>query len=139
MANHKFESMMKMAKANNAEREIEKQKPEDVQSSETVNTEAVETVSNVEENKVAARGRKKKSGGEASVPRSSAEKGCKPGYSRHGYVLPLTMVEQISNMAKNFGYTESAVTEMLIQKGIDEVIAKHGKSCVSEKKTKELF
>ena len=137
MANHKFESMMKMAKANNAEREIEKQKPEDVQFSETVNTEAVEIVSKVD--KVPTRGRKKKSGGESPVQRSSAEKGCKPGYSRHGYVLPLTMIEQISNMAKNFGYTESAVTEMLIQKGINEVIAKHGKSCVSEKKAKELF
>lgn len=139
MANHKFESMMKMAKANNAEREIEKLKPEDVQTIETASAENVESVDKVEENKVSTKGRKKKSGGEAPAQRSSAEKGCKPGYSRHGYVLPLTMIEQISNMAKNFGYTESALTEMLIQKGIDEVIAKHGKSCVSEKKAKELF
>lgn len=147
MANHKFESMMKMAKANNAERENEKneqQKPELAAQPEVVNA-ADEITSNpgaviiTEELKPAKRGRKKQGGGEAATQRSSAERGCKSGYSRHGYVLPLTMIEQVSNLAKHFGYTESYVTEMLIQKGIDEVIAKHGKACISDKKVKELF
>lgn len=142
--NHKFESMMKMAQANTAERETSKKETETVEKPvpTSKNTEenqnSQKTVSSNDTLSDTANG-KKQGRGEAPAQRPSAEKGCKPGYSRHGYVIPLTMIEQVSNMAKYFGYTESALCEMLLQKGIDEVISKHGKECILEKKQPQLF
>lgn len=69
-----------------------------------------------------------------------AAAGCKVGYTRHTYVIPEAMVEQIKAVAQHFGITESSAAEQLIQKGIDDIEAVHGKKAVTpQKKTKSLF
>lgn len=68
-----------------------------------------------------------------------AAAGCKVGYTRHTYVIPEAMVEQIKAVSQHFGITESSAAEQLIQKGIDGIEAIHGKKAVTPQKAKSLF
>ena len=68
-----------------------------------------------------------------------AAAGCKVGYTRHTYMLPKTMIEQIKAVSQFFGITESSSAEQLIQKGLEAIEAVHGKKAVTLQKSKSLF
>lgn len=136
-ANRKFDALLGKAASNGENRKQEiaetAQQSSVEKQDEKKTTEEVKTVVKKE-----TRGRKKRVGVDDSK-RPSAERGCKIGYERHGFVLPSVMIEQVKNLAKRFGQTESAIAESLLQKGIDEAIAKHGESCVKGVKVKSVF
>ena len=46
-----------------------------------------------------------------------AARGCKPGYTRHTYVLPLKMIEQVKAVAYFFNCSEVSAAEQILQKG----------------------
>jgi len=68
-----------------------------------------------------------------------AAAGCKAGYTRHTYVLPEQMINQIKAVSQFFGITESSATEQLVQKGLEAIISTHGKEAVTLQKPKSLF
>ena len=68
-----------------------------------------------------------------------AAAGCKVGYTRHTYMLPKTMVEQIKAVSQFFGITESSSAEQLIQKGLEAIEAINSKKAVTLQKSKSLF
>ena len=68
-----------------------------------------------------------------------AAAGCKVGYTRHTYMLPQKMIEQIKAVSQFFGITESSSAEQLIQKGLEAIEAVHGKKAVTLQKSKSLF
>lgn len=68
-----------------------------------------------------------------------AAAGCKVGYTRHTYMLPKTMIEQIKAVSQFFGITESSSAEQLIQKGLEAIEAVHGKKAVTLQNSKSLF
>lgn len=68
-----------------------------------------------------------------------AAAGCKIGYTRHTYMLPKTMIEQIKAVSQFFGITESSSAEQLVQKGLEAIEAVHGKKAVKLQKSKSLF
>ena len=68
-----------------------------------------------------------------------AAAGCKVGYTRHTYMLPKTMIEQIKAVSQFFGITESSSAEQLIQKGLEAIESGHGKKAVTLQKSKSLF
>ena len=68
-----------------------------------------------------------------------AAAGCKVGYTRHTYMLPKTMIEQIKAVSQFFGITESSSAEQLIQKGLEAIEAVHGKKAVTLQPSKSLF
>lgn len=68
-----------------------------------------------------------------------AAAGCKVGYTRHTYMLPKTMIEQIKAVSQFFGITESSSAEQLIQKGLEAIEAVHGKKAVTLQESKSLF
>lgn len=69
----------------------------------------------------------------------AAERGCKKGYARHTYILPIEVIEQIKNMSINLGLPETAIVEQLLSRSIKEVVQKHGKKIVDSDKKKSLF
>ena len=77
------------------------------------------------------------------APSKRAVKGaaarCKVGYTRHTYMLPKAMIEQIKAVSQFFGITESSSAEQLIQKGLEAIEAVHGKKAVTLQKSKSLF
>ena len=149
MANKKLDTLMQMGVKNQQKRESEIREAE---VSATTNNEkgggettpAEEESKTTEKKKQASiakketRGRKPRAG-VPDAERPSAERGCKEGYERHGYVLPSTVISQIKNLAKHFNMTESAVTELLLQQGIKAAIKKHGKDCVEEQRVGGLL
>ena len=68
-----------------------------------------------------------------------AAAGCKVGYTRHTYMLPKTMIEQIKAVSQFFGITESSSAEQLIQKGLEAIESVQGKKAVTLQKSKSLF
>lgn len=70
---------------------------------------------------------------------ASAETGCRPGYSRHTYILPVEVIEQIRNIASYCKQSESSTVEELLKKGIDDAIARNGRQIVREIRKKSLF
>lgn len=149
MANKKLDTLMQMGVKNQQKRESEIREAE---VSATTNNEkgggettpAEEESKTTEKKKQASTAKKETRGRKprAGVPdaeRPSAERGCKEGYERHGYVLPSTIILQIKNLAKHFNMTESAVTELLLQQGIKAAIKKHGKDCVEEQRVGGLL
>ena len=149
MATKKLDTLMQMAGKNQQKRESEIREAE---VSLTTNLEEgreetapVQKEKATSDNKKQASTAKKETRGRkprAGVPdseRPSAERGCKEGYERHGYVLPSTIISQIKNLAKHFNMTESAVTELFLQRGIKAAIKKHGKDCAEEQRVGGLF
>ena len=68
-----------------------------------------------------------------------AARGCKPGYTRHTYVLPEQMINQVKAVAQFFCCSEVSAAEQLIQKGLDDIRKKHGKRALTLQKTQNLF
>ena len=68
-----------------------------------------------------------------------AARGCKPGYTRHTYVLPEQMINQVKAVAQFFCCSEVSAAEQLIQKGLDDIRKKHGKKALTLQKTQNLF
>ena len=68
-----------------------------------------------------------------------AARGCKPGYTRHTYVLPEQMINQVKAVAQFFCCSEVSAAEQLIQKGLDDIRKKHGKKALTLQKTQSLF
>jgi hypothetical protein len=68
-----------------------------------------------------------------------AARGCKPGYTRHTYVLPQQMIDQVKAVAQFFCCSEVSAAEQLIQKGLDDIWKKHGKKALTLQKTQTLF
>ena len=68
-----------------------------------------------------------------------AARGCKPGYTRHTYVLPQKMIDQVKAVAHFFSCSEVAAAEQIIQKGLDDIQKKHGKKALTLQKTQTLF
>lgn len=68
-----------------------------------------------------------------------AARGCKPGYTRHTYVLPQKMIDQVKAVAHFFSCSEVAAAEQIIQKGLDDIQKKHGKKALTLQKTQNLF
>jgi hypothetical protein len=68
-----------------------------------------------------------------------AARGCKPGYTRHTYVLPEQMINQVKAVAQFFCCSEVSAAEQLIQKGLDDIKKKHGKKALTLQKTQTLF
>lgn len=71
--------------------------------------------------------------------KSMTEKGCRDGYSRHTYILPKLIIEQIHNISRHMGQTEGEIMEQLLTKGIEEVQSKHGTKIVSSPSKKPLL
>lgn len=68
-----------------------------------------------------------------------AARGCKPGYTRHTYVLPQQMIDQVKAVAHFFNCSEVAAAEQILQKGLDDIQKKHGKKALTLQKTQSLF
>lgn len=68
-----------------------------------------------------------------------ASRGCRPGYTRHTYVLPQQMIDQIKAVSQFFCCSEVSAAEQLIQKGLDDIRKKHGKKALTLQKTQTLF
>ena len=68
-----------------------------------------------------------------------AARGCKPGYTRHTYVLPQQMIDQVKAVAQFFCCSEVSAAEQLIRKGLDDIKKKHGKKALTLQKTQTLF
>ena len=68
-----------------------------------------------------------------------AARGCKPGYTRHTYVLPQQMIDQVKAVAQFFCCSEVSAAEQLIQKGLDDIKKKQGKKTLTLQKTQTLF
>ena len=68
-----------------------------------------------------------------------AARGCKPGYTRHTYVLPEQMINQVKAVAQFFCCSEVSAAEQLIQKGLDDIRKRHGKRALTLQKTQTLF
>lgn len=71
--------------------------------------------------------------------KQGAARGCKPGYTRHTYVLPQKMIEQVKAVAHFFSCSEVAAAEQIIQKGLDDIQKRHGKKALTLQKTQSLF
>lgn len=91
-----------------------------LESTEVTAIPAATTISSKQDHKVATIQRATK----------GAAAGCKVGYTRHTYVLPITMVETVKNIAKNFDMSEVSAAEWLIQIGIDKIVAEKGASAI---------
>lgn len=68
-----------------------------------------------------------------------AARGCKPGYTRHTYVLPQQMIDQVKAVAQFFCCSEVSAAEQLIQKGLDDIRKRHGNKALTLQKTQSLF
>lgn len=68
-----------------------------------------------------------------------AARGCKPGYTRHTYVLPQQMIDQVKAVAQFFCCSEVSAAEQLIQKGLDDIRKRHGNKALTLQKTQTLF
>ena len=67
-----------------------------------------------------------------------AARGCKPGYTRHTYVLPQKMIDQVKAVAHFFCCSEVAAAEQIIQKGLDDIQQKHGIEALTQR-TMKIF
>ena len=72
-------------------------------------------------------------------PKRGAARGCKPGYTRHTYVLPLKMIEQVKAVAHFFNCSEVSAAEQILQKGLEDIEKKHGKKALRLQITQNLF
>lgn len=79
---------------------------------------------------------KTKTGERATI---GAARGCKPGYTRHTYVLPQQMIDQVKAVAQFFCCSEVSAAEQLLQKGLDDIRKQHGKKALTLQKTQNLF
>lgn len=70
---------------------------------------------------------------------SGAARGCRPGYTRHTYVLPQQMIDHIKAVAQFFCCSEVSAAEQLLQKGLDDIRKKYGKKALTLQKTQNLF
>lgn len=68
-----------------------------------------------------------------------ASAGCKPGYTRHTYVLSEQMIDQVKAVAHFFCCSEVSAIEQIIQKGLDDIKLKHGEIALSLHNSKRLF
>lgn len=68
-----------------------------------------------------------------------ASAGCKPGYTRHTYVLPEQMIDQVKAVAHFFCCSEVSAAEQIIQKGLDDIKVKHGEIALTLQNSKRLF
>ena len=59
--------------------------------------------------------------------------------TRHTYVLPQQMIDQVKAVAQFFCCSEVSAAEQLIQKGLDDIKKKHGKKALTLQKTQTLF
>ena len=75
----------------------------------------------------------------ATTGAARGARGCKPGYTRHTYVLPQQMIDQIKAVSQFFCCSEVSAAEQLIQKGLDDIKKKHGKKALTLQKTQTLF
>lgn len=64
-------------------------------------------------------------------PMKGATSGCKPGYSRHTYIISLDSIEKIKAAALFFGRPETEVVEFLLQYGFKKLEEIHGTECVT--------
>ncbi len=78
-----------------------------------------------------------KKNGERS--KKGAARGCKPGYTRHTYILPQQMIDQVKAVAQFFRCSEVSAAEQLIQKGLDEIKKENGKKALTLRKEQSLF
>lgn len=60
-----------------------------------------------------------------------AAAGCKPGSTRHTYVMPLEMITKLKAIAGYFGKPEVGIVLEILEKGIADYEAQYG-SCVSD-------
>ena len=65
-----------------------------------------------------------------------AARGCKPGYTRHTYVLPQQMIDQVKAVAQFFCCSEVSAAEQILQKGLDDIQKSHGTEALTLKTTK---
>lgn len=65
-----------------------------------------------------------------------AARGCKPGYTRHTYVLPELMIDQIKAVAYFFNCSEVSAAEQILQKGLDDIQKIHGVEALTLRTTK---
>lgn len=65
-----------------------------------------------------------------------AARGCKPGYTRHTYVLSLKMINQIKAVAHFFNCSEVSAAEQILQKGLDDIQKSYGTEALTLKTTK---
>ena len=72
-------------------------------------------------------------------PKKGAARGCKPGYTRHTYVLPQKMIDQVKAVAHFFNCSEVAAAEQIIQKGLEDIEKRHGKKALRLQKKQNLF
>ena len=57
---------------------------------------------------------------------SGAAAGCKPGSTRHTYVMPLEMISKLKAIAGYHGKPEVAIVPDMLTKGIEEQEQKYG-------------
>ncbi|MBQ7414292.1 MAG: hypothetical protein IJV09_02535 [Prevotella sp.] len=67
-----------------------------------------------------------------------AARGCKPGYTRHTYVLSKKMIEQVKAVANFFNCSEASAVEQILQKGFDDIQKKHGPEALTYR-TMKIF
>ena len=57
---------------------------------------------------------------------SGAAAGCKPGSTRHTYVLPYELIDKIKGIAGDMRKPEVAIVLEMLEKGVKEYEKKHG-------------
>ena len=62
-----------------------------------------------------------------------AAAGCKPGHTRHTYVMPIEMIEQLKSIAGYFQIPEVSVVLKILEKGIEDVKQRYGNKVVKSK------
>lgn len=108
-----------------------------VSGDEATNTSKKEVAKTKKEKTVRVDNSVKSTNGERAT--IGAARGCKPGYTRHTYVLPEQMINQVKAVAQFFCCSEVSAAEQLIQKGLDDIRKKHGKKALTLQKTQTLF
>jgi hypothetical protein len=76
---------------------------------------------------------------QTAKPTKGASSGCREGYTRHTYVLPLDLIDKVKAAANYFGISEVAAAERLLSKAIADLEEKHGKACTKLNKGGEMF
>jgi len=65
-----------------------------------------------------------------------AARGCRPGYTRHTYVLSQKMIGQIKAVSYFFNCSEASAVEQIIQKGLDDIQKQHGIEALTQREMK---
>lgn len=63
-----------------------------------------------------------------------AAAGCKPGSTRHTYVLPYELIDKIKGIAGDMRKPEVAIVLEMLENGVREYERKHGEIIIAPKK-----